>query len=42
MKNHSPEAELKKVFRMYDDDETGEISLANIKRVAVELNQQLS
>ena len=39
MKDHSPEVELKKVFRLYDHDETGEISLENLKRVARDLGE---
>lgn len=39
MKDHSPEVELKKVFRLYDSDETGEISLENLKRVARDLGE---
>ncbi|CAG8632318.1 709_t:CDS:2, partial [Ambispora leptoticha] len=33
--------EFKKIFAMFDDDETGKISFKNLKRVAQELNENM-
>ena len=38
----NPEEELKKAFRIYDDDDSGGISFDNLKKVALELNENLS
>lgn len=38
----NPEEELKKAFRIYDDDDSGGISLENLKKVANELGENVS
>lgn len=38
----NPEEELKKAFRIYDDDDSGGISFENLKKVALELGENLS
>jgi len=37
-----PVDELRKAFRLFDDDETGRISFANLKRAAKELGEPLT
>ena len=37
----SPE-EIRRVFKLFDDDETGKISFRNLKRVARELGENMT
>merc|ERR1711907_196643 len=37
-----PRSEIERVFKLFDDDRTGEISLNNLKRVASELGEEVS
>ena len=38
----NPEEELRKAFRIYDGDDSGKISFDNLKKVAIDLNEQLT
>lgn len=38
----TPRSEIEKVFKLFDNDRTGEISLDNLKRVASELGEDVS
>merc|ERR1712139_209436 len=38
----TPRSEIERVFKLFDDDRTGEISLGNLKRVAAELGEEVS
>merc|ERR1711918_260071 len=38
----TPRSEVEKVFKLFDNDRTGEISLDNLKRVAAELGEDVS
>ena len=38
----NPEDELRKAFRIFDDDDSGKISFVNLKKVALELNENAS
>ena len=38
----NPEEELRKAFRIFDDDDNGKISFDNLKKVAGELNEAVS
>merc|ERR1719359_2031628 len=40
--NKDPKDDMLKAFRLFDDDETGSVSLKNLKRVAKESNQVLT
>merc|ERR1712146_804657 len=40
--NKDPKDDMLKAFRLFDDDQTGMISLKNLKRVARETNQTLT
>merc|ERR1711881_74217 len=38
----TPRSEIERVFKLFDNDRTGEISLDNLKRVASELGEEVS
>merc|ERR1712100_336507 len=40
--NKDPKDDMLKAFRLFDDDQTGSVSLKNLKRVAKETNQTLT
>jgi len=40
--NKTPKADIEKVFKLFDNDRTGEISLDNLKRVANDLGEEVS
>merc|ERR1719230_541775 len=40
--NKDPKDDMLKAFRLFDDDQTGAVSLKNLKRVARETNQTLT
>jgi Ca2+-binding EF-hand superfamily protein len=42
MSDDDTRADVDKVFKMFDDDQTGQISLRNLKRVAKELGETMS
>merc|ERR1711998_164101 len=42
MSDKDPVEEVKKAFKMYDDDDTGKITFKNLQRIAKELGESLS
>merc|ERR1712066_214252 len=42
LSDKTPRSEIERVFKLFDDDRTGEISLANLKRVANDLGEEVS
>ena len=42
IQDRNPEEELRRSFRIYDEDDTGKISFVDLKRVATELNANLT
>merc|ERR1712086_725708 len=40
--NKTPRVDIERVFKLFDNDRTGEISLDNLKRVASELGEEVS
>ncbi len=38
-KERNPEEELRRAFRIFDDDDSGKISAENLRKVAAELNE---